>query len=579
MSKELKKINVFLTKEGVINLDDVIKFKTPQKDDPKKVDLKQIDNVEDGALYIGKSSQKAPEWLEFVNQLVVEEQDIEKNTTNSAVLALRVENRIFLFCFGFGRFFLNMATIERGFGLRAALNIVDSSKLRTMDYKKFDEVIIDTRRQVSQGSPLFTFDVDISSELLRKIGGIVVDEEDIANSIFGSDSAIVNMTGKVNLENIGMNCKELLKIYQRDDYKENFSWADNLIPINDDSLISELNNELSDVLNSDDPTVVQMAPPEIYDWEDHGGFRFSTQSKDSSLEEELSLQKYLGSLKDMEEIHIENLKKHKVNSMSLSLGNMKGVCSVYRCLIFETNFHNKFYVLSDSEWFHVEKEYAALLNKEINNIPVADIDLPNAPVSKEFEVDRRFKPGSVKEPYYEGYYNEFVGWKDDDKLTLDRRNLKPSNSPTRIEFCDIFTTSGQFVHVKPGTSSSKLSHLFNQGSVSAELFLEDPNLRVKVCESILKDPIFDKFNHWTDQEKEDENNKQKRLDLAALIPGVGQSVERDKYSVVYAIISDIPDNKWPDRLPFFSKVTLRSKKKYIERMGFKVFLNKINKLT
>lgn len=573
MGEGLKKINVFLIKEGVTNTDDVIKLKADAPDDPKRVDLIPIADIEEGAFYVGKSKQKDPEWLSFLNQFVEEEQHLEKNTTNSAVLVLKVEGRLLAFCFGYGRFLVDINKIERGFGLKVAINIIDPVMLRSLDYKKYEDIVLYTRQQVSKGSSLSAFEIDINAEILRNIGGRVKDET-IGKSVNGADAVIINLNESIERTNIAAICSELLALYKEDAYKESFDWVDNFMPINDAAVIADLDNRLLTVINESRHTDFHMAPPEIFAWEDYTGFSFSTEPEKAGPRIELESKDYIETIKDELPLDIAGLKKHQVRAKSTETDQWYDMWPVYDCIIFETSTRNNHYVLHEGSWFRVEKQFADRLNEEIKNIPKADIELPTTPLARKDEVINFRFPGEANiETHYEKYFNEYVGWQYGDKVTMDRRNVKPTHSTTPIEFCDIFTDKGQFVHVKPGTSSSKLSHLFKQGSVSAELFLEDSELRKKIKELIINDPVFGDYDDWEEEDKRSEQEKRQRL--ADLVPSDHQKVERDKFEVVYCIISNIPDEKWPDRIPFFSKVSLRREKQNIERMGFRVSLIKV----
>jgi uncharacterized protein (TIGR04141 family) len=382
--------------------------------------------------------------------------------------------------------------------------------------------------------------------------------------------------GKANISGI---CTELFELYERPDYKGNFKFVDNYSPLGDKSIINNLDKMLIDTIKERKLSDFHMAPPEIFDYEDSEGFAFSRQPDDTIPKIELEPEDYLDSLGDPNELTTEMLKNHQVLVKSSSTGNWQDRWPVYNCIVFETELGADYFVLNEGSWFKVEKDFVKRLNNEIKSIskPRPDIGLPPVPRTIEEEVKKRF---SIKEQKklniaHEKYYNEYVGWANDDKLTLDRRNVLPSDSQSPIEFCDIITTKGQLIHVKPGTQSSKLSHLFKQGSVSAELLVSDAKLRNKVIKIIKDDPKFNNLNHWTDDDKQRERNLPKRKKLVDFMQSNEDIVDRSKFEVIYCIIVDNHDDPWPDKLPFFSKVSLRREKRGIEKLGFPVSLIKV----
>ncbi|MDB5782688.1 TIGR04141 family sporadically distributed protein [Caballeronia mineralivorans] len=125
-------------------------------------------------------------------------------------------------------------------------------------------------------------------------------------------------------------------------------------------------------------------------------------------------------------------------------------------------------------------------------------------------------------------------------------NLNDNFAYDKIEFCDLVRDGRELVHVKFYRSSATLSHLFAQGSVSAETFVKHQDFRVKLNEK-----------------------------LPAGIKLVDQLVRppAEKYRVVYAIATV---KTLPAELPFFSKVTLKNTIMTLRAPGFGVELAKID---
>jgi len=68
---------------------------------------------------------------------------------------------------------------------------------------------------------------------------------------------------------------------------------------------------------------------------------------------------------------------------------------------------------------------------------------------------------------------------------MDRQTVElKKRGLTKVEFCDLFGLNKEIVHIKRYTGSSELSHLFQQGVVSAELFLHEPEFRKLVNDKL-----------------------------------------------------------------------------------------------
>jgi uncharacterized protein (TIGR04141 family) len=129
---------------------------------------------------------------------------------------------------------------------------------------------------------------------------------------------------------------------------------------------------------------------------------------------------------------------------------------------------------------------------------------------------------------------------------LDKKIVNLPGTATPVEPCDLYRRSNEFIHVKRYGGSSVLSHLFNQGLVSGELFQMQTQFREQVNENL---------------------PRQHRLTNLRLRPTPGQ------YKVVYAIISEYDE---PLAIPFFSKISLRHCANRLRAIGFDVALATIS---
>lgn len=132
---------------------------------------------------------------------------------------------------------------------------------------------------------------------------------------------------------------------------------------------------------------------------------------------------------------------------------------------------------------------------------------------------------------------------------MDRQLISYGGGASRIEFCDVLSDSGQRIHVKQYSGSSVMSHLFNQGLVSASIEKDGTDFAEKVDGKIQK---VGEQGHLAQDEID------------------GFLVENNPVrEVVFGVIQK-KDNR---NLPFFSKVALSSVKKQLKRMGIETKFN------
>ena len=109
----------------------------------------------------------------------------------------------------------------------------------------------------------------------------------------------------------------------------------------------------------------------------------------------------------------------------------------------------------------------------------------------------------------------------------------------------MYTNDKKLIHVKKYGGSSVISHLFQQGVVSGELFISDIQFRTDV-----NDKLSDPYKLMTPIDRSDPT----------------------KYEVCFAIMSDIPGDL---HVPFFSKVVMKNAVKRLQTYGYNVTKKKI----
>ena len=424
--------------------------------------------------------------------------------------------------------------LVRDFGLKVTLNKVDPTKLRSVDSKIYDDIVVSTRRQTSQRSKVEAFGLDVSRALLRGVTG-EADEHDIFTRITGSTP--VQVTTELAFADLGEIISDVLEAYSDEVYQEHFPWVDNVREV-DLAMHSELDQRLIAAINAGDLAGTYLSAPEIVDWERI--HRFSYTHAGDILYLELSLTDYLQVLEEHDiDVDIDALKRHRVRVQYDGDDALYNKWSVYECLVCETTLGNRRFVLLDGLWFEIAPHYAAAVSNYVTSITTHDIPFPNSP-----------------EGQGEDEYNAAVEAEDVQNFALlDREMFTPTEAATPIEFCDLFSAAGHLIHVKKRSSSGTLSHLFSQGSVSSDLFLQDEQLRIAVRQRL---------------------NELGKPALADLIPN--NRPNSSEYEVVYAVIAPPIHGVWPPALPFFSSVNLMHHAKRVQNLGFKISLQYVRQV-
>ncbi|MBM7706847.1 uncharacterized protein (TIGR04141 family) [Chryseomicrobium aureum] len=519
------KVTAYLIKQDYENLNDVIKEDAVVKE----YELKDYPNLE-GKLIVGLNKMNSPTWINLVKLGIQESMEEILNSSTRALLLLNCEDNTLAFVFGFGRHLLKDEYIVKDFGIKVVLNSVDSQKLKSIDKANVGEMTIQSRTQTSSSSSVNVFGIDIAKDFLKAVTGEPVNEK-LGKVITGRESAQFEYDFENDFNKFQEVCNILIEKYKSDEYKEDFSWVDNLQQVNDSKTKEDLNSLLMQTLKSEEVERISLAPPEIIEWNDIGKFSYTEGGERSS---ELEIGGYLKYIEKYEDLTFEQLNRHYIHVWSSDDENARvHKWKVYDCMLFETTIGSSDYVLTMGSWFKLDQDFVSNVEEYLSKIDYCDLDLP-----------------ICKKKEKEGEYNLRVADGSEDIVSLDAKLVRYQGS--NIEVCDLLTNQGHLIHVKPWTSSSTLSHLFSQGRVSSESLLEDIEFR-----KLARDKIAEIDERFMDHILEEGYNP-------------------NDIEIVYAII-DSSDKVLTERLPFFSKLNMMQAVKHIKTIGYKVTLLKVKK--
>ena len=519
-----------------------------QEDD----EVEETDAVEgpdfSAKLYVANPYRRRPSWVPFLQSAFPAMNDWQPSRSLSALLVLRLKEegraRTFAFAFGpRGRHLLKEGAYRRRYGLIAALNLITNSdalpRLRAFDTTRHGQNVLRSRVQTTSASTLEVFELDRLRDLIRHATGVPGDVNNWGKRVGGSDALRLGATIEFGL--LGAFCRAIDEIASASTYKERgFAWVDQVMPITDQALITVLEHEVSNRLRSGDIELIQLAPPEVVDWDSLTRFQYYFESRGHVERQDLSLAEFLGGLRnrdaDLTDASADRLRSKVIRGLN-SDHEVIEQWSVWRCVIAELTLDGQTYILEDGSFYEVEADFLTKLNEDIVPFTRQEPLLPSA---------RLGMP--------ENQYNEAVSNDSDDFLSLDAQEITVEGRG-KIELCDLLTTKRQLVHVKRYTGSATLSHLFNQGKTSAELLQVNRDFR-----SAAKALI--------------EANSQKDERFTFIDP---DSFRTDEFEIVLAIIKRW-NGKGIDTLPFFAKLNLRHSLAEIASRSYRVTVERVSAL-
>jgi uncharacterized protein (TIGR04141 family) len=200
-------------------------------------------------------------------------------------------------------------------------------------------------------------------------------------------------------------------------------------------------------------------------------------------------------------------------------------------------------VLFGGEWFAVDKVFHASVESGFNKLVSANPFVSSTKKTNERE-----------------FIEELNSHKD--LLNLDQVKLNPEGMPgANLEPCDFLSTAKQFIHLKDGHGLAPISHLWNQGVVSAEAFVRDPKFRKDFRAAAKR-----------------RQKKFKKSGFDKLLPdGRAKPIPPD-FTIVFGIMRSRYKKSATLGIPFFSKISLRAVADRIQLMGYGVEIHLVEKI-
>ncbi|MCX4179835.1 sporadically distributed protein, TIGR04141 family [Enterobacter sp. HSTU-ASh6] len=520
MVKELmamkQRLSIFLVKKGIVDHNHILDLDRMKRAIP--LDIPDTESF----IYIHQPRQaKYPDWVNYIigSQSNVTYEDFSKCQSESAVIVLSFNGYLFLMTFGGGHHKVKKDSIERDFGLRVTLNSVDPDKLKSLDKSNYQDSPLNTRNQSAKEVDISSLNIDSELEILSTLTG-KSNVEIFGEIVTGKDS--LTIIPPLGINSIRSILEEALARFKSKLPKE-FEWIDNISKVKDKMLCDVLELELNERLIDDNKNDnFWIGEPELVDWSLQIGYVIGRVSSRAPIHQTLSfdiLKDYINSTGQI--LSCDSLKRINIHIIKENETTYDS-WSAYNCLYAEVTSNDELYILRNGTWYTVNIDFVASVDRALKNLMPYDIELPLYNHEREEQ------------------YNEFVCESLEDCLVLDKKLIYHGGKGSKFEFADILRKGSEFIHVKYYRSSSTLSHLFAQAYVSLELFVSDPEFRTKL-NKLLPDEIK--------------------------LKDVNKRPDTQKFVVIYAIAINRPI---PNKLPLFSKITLKNTVRSLENLGFTI---------
>lgn len=496
----------------------------------KKVPVKEIVGLEID-LHVKTTKVNVPEWQKDLMILALDQAAEEiiglKNQSTGAVVRIRRGDHRFLLVYGTGRHAVDSSSIETGFGLRVAANVIDPEALRGVDTRT---IVGSGRSQVismpSAGS-LYKFGIEPTADLVRYLEGRPQGE--FGTGVAGGDSLRLTMKS-FSYRALPEKLDEVIAAYSSRDYKEKFPFLDYFtrIPGTRGELRSKLNAKLDEKILSGGEGIEFMNPDsDRFSRPDRLLLKWGRKSY--QVQGEITKDAVLEAVSDWDVP--DPMASVQVNAF-YGGGEKPVKTSLLPYIVAEVELGEGVYAPCAGAWYRIDRDHLADLQERIRRIP---------DVTDELSLRSWFAESEDEEGYNLKALDSSI-----DHVVLDRSLFyNRGGGNLKVEICDLLTRRKELICVKKMNSSSTLSHLFAQGSVSARLLSDSKQYQEAVLHH------FDKIGRAS---------------------RVG---DLEGWKIVFAIATDKP-GRLADSLFFFSKVNLDLADRAIRGAGLGVALAKID---
>lgn len=516
---------------------------------PSEVKLKST--MPSARLYLIQSEPKIPDWIDYLSPVIATLPDNTFSSNLGGVLFVKLDhldNILYALTWGSGHFLIRPSVVQGNFGLRCAMNLMscagsdlsnwDPERLRSIRAKRIGANTYIYQGQFARKTTLDSFPFSIDADQLRNITGIPLDTGEWGKSISGGVS--LHIKAPQNAQKIVDLCESVEGIFSMTNYRNCFSWIDNLKPISAESLLTSLHAKVIEMIKNGSLEGLTISIPSLVEFESINEFQYWFEQQHKKIDEPtvenfrdfLQTRGLLNTLS--EELFFEKLDLKALDDTGQEIYSWR----VGACITGEFQYNQKTYVIDEGDYFEIEAQYLAKLNQFIDSIQQCDPPLP----------------AQRKEDKVEDAYVEYMAGHVGEGIKLHKNTIQRPGY-TAIEICDVALKDKKLIHVKKGTSSSSLSHLFSQALVSADLLLMDFDFRNSVKNKIDALHLPNEIDYqWLGE----------------------QNYEPGDVEVVIAIMTGKQPVSTSKLLPFFSKINLRMRCEDLKRRGYKYSIAQIS---
>jgi uncharacterized protein (TIGR04141 family) len=469
------------------------------------------------------------------------------------------EERYFAITFGWtGRFLLNLDYCDNNFGKHYAYNLLSSNP----NYKaqSFAEINLNEKKLKSeQAKPNGRVNVLRGIRAFIPKSLVVTDGRRQICSFTGSH---ITVNTKFAFETIGDRCKDFFQIAQEKYYKKDYKHIDDFRSLEQEEEINEILIKAFENCYFEVPFEVERitGTQSLQDlrlkYKGKGGLSKNFPKLKPNYHDFFHLAKDLKEFVMSSKINlvdkVDRLRRLKIIAHNDS-SHQVASWNAHQLITATVDYRNTTYWIEGGEVFEVHENFVQWINSTLDKY-YEDQEIPSnsgihklleTPFTDSHRQKRKNKTtGKVYKVLSEGVYNKSIAANNPKEFILFDAKLIPvkgdANTHSTVEPCDLFSNTGELIHLKRcENSSTGISYLATQAMSSASLLIHHQD-----------------FHNCFIKKLTDKNFQEAK-----------QKVIERKFKVVLGYIH--PEQVSPSGLPFNAKMQLLKGIEEIQSLGLK----------
>jgi uncharacterized protein (TIGR04141 family) len=329
----------------------------------------------DGIFIPLASTPAEPAWLALVRRLLVAPGNLTlQSQSPGGLIFVRHASKHFVLTFGQAWHRLEDEWLEHDFGRRVALNSIARDKIVAIRAEQVFAKGHLANERAPRASSVDEFGVEFDRDLVSAVEGLPGDEI-LGKSIRGATS----LRTQLPLSGLAAALDRAADLFDSDDYKKTWPELDNMGPVKDSVLVTQLETELDTEFASGtaqrrlnlftpDQRHEEGAVPDSY--------VFGRMTKTPATSPYLMVDSWLNYLQNERMTpSVHSAKQCRVHLMDEAKEEIRSH-SVFDCFGYELVLHGKQYILSSGIWYEVVDSFVRRINQDVGRIAVPMINLP-----------------------------------------------------------------------------------------------------------------------------------------------------------------------------------------------------------